>query len=399
MKEYIEQDSTLINSFLGVAVFDTEKDSLVFGYNKNKNFVPASNVKLFTLLSAVTFLEDKYPSYQYRYGGFDSIIFWGCGDISFLNEQFQGITKTPFLDEGIIGGRKIFFSLTNHKDSHYGRGWMWDDLTLGFSPYKHPLSINGNSIVLSYEKKSRNFTVFPQEIKKYVRFDNTKYNAVNRETCSNDISINPKKIHKKTNKVPLIFRERYFLDELKNHYKIDAEFANVSHSPSLKHYYSLPLDTVLTIMMKKSDNFLAEQILYAVGCKLNLQLSTSLILQHLQDTLFSKEQYTLKWVDGSGISRYNLASPMMFIDVLKKLRATVQNDSKLFSYMSIAGKDGTLKKLLHTDKAFLFGKSGTLSGVYNLSGYILTENNKLLLVSIMTNNYIGKKKSILKNSS
>ncbi|WAC41814.1 D-alanyl-D-alanine carboxypeptidase [Pedobacter sp. SL55] len=41
-----------------------------------------------------------------------------------------------------------------------------------------------------------------------------------------------------------------------------------------------------------------------------------------------------------------------------------------------------------TDTPFVYGKTGTLSGVHNQSGYVLTKKGKLLLYSFMNNNYV-----------
>jgi len=67
----------------------------------------------------------------------------------------------------------------------------------------------------------------------------------------------------------------------------------------------------------------------------------------------------------------------------------VNNQERLFSMLPAGGKSGTLRNAYaKTDKPFVFGKTGTLGGVHNQSGYVITKKGKLLLYSFMNNNYV-----------
>ncbi|MNL35245.1 D-alanyl-D-alanine carboxypeptidase/endopeptidase [compost metagenome] len=53
------------------------------------------------------------------------------------------------------------------------------------------------------------------------------------------------------------------------------------------------------------------------------------------------------------------------------------------------GRSGTLKNAYpKTDTPFVYGKTGTLSGVHNQSGYVLTKKGKTYIFSFMNNNYV-----------
>ena len=51
------------------------------------------------------------------------------------------------------------------------------------------------------------------------------------------------------------------------------------------------------------------------------------------------------------------------------------------------GNDGTLRNYYNADSGYFFAKTGTLSGVVALSGYMYTNKNKLLLFSVLVNNH------------
>ena len=96
-------------------------------------------------------------------------------------------------------------------------------------------------------------------------------------------------------------------------------------------------------------------------------------------------------MDGSGLSRYNLVTTELLVDLL----VFVYNDFELMpdyvASLPIAGVDGTLKnrmKGMHAEKV-LRAKTGTLSGVSALAGYTVTANGEVLAFSILISHYAG----------
>ena len=92
-----------------------------------------------------------------------------------------------------------------------------------------------------------------------------------------------------------------------------------------------------------------------------------------------------KWVDGSGLSRYNLFTPQSFVYILNKLK----NEFGLERLKNIlpTGGEGTLGAYYKKDAGFIFAKTGTLSNHCALSGFIITKKNKLLVFSVLNNHY------------
>ena len=94
-----------------------------------------------------------------------------------------------------------------------------------------------------------------------------------------------------------------------------------------------------------------------------------------------------RWVDGSGLSRYNLFSPMSFVEVLTKLYTSIPEE-RLFSLFPVGGEFGTIKNwYVGTDKPYVFAKTGTVGNNHNISGYLLTNSGKVLVFSFMNNHF------------
>jgi D-alanyl-D-alanine carboxypeptidase/D-alanyl-D-alanine-endopeptidase (penicillin-binding protein 4) len=92
-----------------------------------------------------------------------------------------------------------------------------------------------------------------------------------------------------------------------------------------------------------------------------------------------------KWVDGSGLSRYNLFTPQSFVYILNKMKNDVGLD-RLKNILPTGG-EGSLSAYYQRDAGFIFAKTGTLSNHSALSGFIITKKNKLLIFSILANQY------------
>jgi D-alanyl-D-alanine carboxypeptidase/D-alanyl-D-alanine-endopeptidase (penicillin-binding protein 4) len=162
----------------------------------------------------------------------------------------------------------------------------------------------------------------------------------------------------------------------------------------LNTIHSQPLDSLLQPMMYRSDNFFAEQTLLMVSQARLGEMSDAKII----DTLLKTDLHGLPqqphWVDGSGLSRYNLFTPNDFVVLLQKMKNEI-GIKRMQGILPTGGK-GTLSNLYKQDSNYIFAKTGTLSGVVALSGYLYTRKNKLLIFSVLVNNHTGSAGTIRK---
>ena len=152
---------------------------------------------------------------------------------------------------------------------------------------------------------------------------------------------------------------------------------------------TLPL---LQMLMQPSDNFVAEQLLLLCAQEQFGVLNTDKIIEYARDSLMQDLPDELKWVDGSGLSRYNLFTPRTQVRLLEKLYQEYPFDT-LQMIFPAGGKRGTIQKWYGgKEKPYVYAKTGTMTGVHCLSGYTTTKRGKRYIFSFMHNNYLGSSK-------
>ena len=115
------------------------------------------------------------------------------------------------------------------------------------------------------------------------------------------------------------------------------------------------------------------------------------IISYLLQNDLKELPQTPHWVDGSGLSRYNLFTPRDFIWILDHLENQYGMDrlKKIFP----TGGIGTLLALKQ-DSGIIYAKTGSMSGVFCLSGFLYTKRHQRFIFSAMVNNHSGSARSI-----
>jgi D-alanyl-D-alanine carboxypeptidase/D-alanyl-D-alanine-endopeptidase (penicillin-binding protein 4) len=156
----------------------------------------------------------------------------------------------------------------------------------------------------------------------------------------------------------------------------------------LKPLYSQSTDSVIKEMLLRSDNFFAEQLLLQSAGKAIGRFNERMMI----DTLLANELADLpdkpRWVDGSGLSRYNLFTPRTQTFLLKKMIDSFGLD--YVKEMLAHNGEGTLKSFLSDLPPVIYAKTGTLSNNFCLSGLLITKSKKRLLFSVMINHTMAK---------
>ena len=167
------------------------------------------------------------------------------------------------------------------------------------------------------------------------------------------------------------------------------------HPPQLgpiASYTSPPLREVVRKINKTSLNLHAELLFRTLGKTFHGDGSAEAATAVLKDTLakMAISPDSVVVYDGSGLSRMNLVTPSAILALLEYMHRH-ENFSYFLDSLPVAGTDGTLKERLRNTSAEgrIFAKTGSMTHVLNLSGYLKDRKGKMFAFSIMTNNYAG----------
>lgn len=144
-------------------------------------------------------------------------------------------------------------------------------------------------------------------------------------------------------------------------------------------------------MLQPSDNFIAEQLLLVTAAEMGWPLNGRKVIEYMKENYLSEMPDEPQWVDGSGLSRYNMFTPRSVIWLLQQIDSEFDDERTLFSLMPAGGESGTIENWYAAAdgrEPFVFAKTGTLSNNHCLSGYIITESGRKLLFSFMNNHYV-----------
>jgi D-alanyl-D-alanine carboxypeptidase/D-alanyl-D-alanine-endopeptidase (penicillin-binding protein 4) len=371
----------------GFALYDLENHAMVYERNADLYFTPASNTKLYTFFGGLKMLGDSIPGLRYVERG-DSLIFWGTGDPSFLENQLKGDRVLQFLKST---PKKLFFAAGRYTGNFYGNGWSWDDYNDYYQAEITEFPIKDNMLAIS--AADGKLKVLPASMNSCVVADPmlaTTSFKVQRAFDQNLFRYPVMPVASDYEQfVPYKTSTVLTLNLLTDTLKRAVGLVKMNMPLDAKTLYSMKTDSVLKAMMLPSDNFIAEQLLLVYSNSLGAELNGTKAIAHIRKTYLPGLPGNPAWVDGSGLSRANLFSPRDMVSILDSIYKTVNNQKRLFDMLPAGGKTGTLKNAYPaTDNPFVYGKTGSLGNVHNQSGYVLTKKGKVYSYSFMNNNFV-----------
>lgn len=399
VRKAIKEFSTaeeLKDAHIGVSVVDYTRNGKKLGaLNALKYFVPASNTKIVTTYVAMKHLGDSIAGIEYL--DLDTaMVLRGTGDPTLLHPDFQEQPVKDFLEKE---SRPLYIDLHNWQSEAWGSGWSWNDYSDYYMAERSPLPVYGNVIRWKQERSGTpnpDITDFDQSVFIYsipdidwpVRFDpspDRNVFDVSRKLTANEFYIRQGKDSSATRDIPyrtegMKAGAELLAAELEKPVGVGPENYNGDYQTIM----SRPLDSVLRPMMHRSDNFFAEQMLLMVSEKMLGKMDDRAVIDTLKKSDLAFLPGNISWADGSGLSRYNLFSPDDFVQLLQKMKSEF-GEERLQVIFPHNGT-GTLRSYkLSAGK--LYAKTGTLSGVVALSGYLETSKGKELVFSLLINNH------------
>ncbi len=415
-------------------VVDVESGSRVYSYGDDARLLPASTMKLVTSSVALRELGPSYrfPTWVKHDGelGADGILkgnlyVIGQGDPTMVVERMWRMVA-DIKSHGIaeIQGDLVFDD-SYTQDSVWVPGWNKpEDLEEGASYYSAlgALSLNynmatinirpgpevGGAAVAAFDTPS---DVLVLDNQLTTGRDRSKYWVkVERSLDEKDGKV---ATYKLTGNVPADHEPdhvyRTLADPTGNYLSVfrDMAKANGIKLKGKARVGTAPVDSTLVMkvesdrlveilmdMNKQSNNFMAEQVLRAVGAeKLGLPGTTDKGVKVMNDymTALGVTSDRYKFVNGSGLSREATMSPSAMDAVLTDMWNDVDRGPEFLATLAVGGRDGTLWHRFREDgmEGRVRAKTGSLNGVFCLSGYVRAVDGRNYAFSFFVNDIDG----------
>lgn len=369
------------NHYAGFVVYNPKSKKVIYKKNSQKYYTPASNTKIFTLYASLQLLPKYSPLLSYIKNGDDTYI-EGVGNPTLFHPDFTDSTGINFLKQQ----QRIILSLDNFKSDKYGAGWAWEDYGFYFSPELNSFPLYGNILRVS---KTDSLLAIPNYFTPNISLQKSN---VNREMDKNLFYFDP--IRTDTLDIPFKINNTIIEKLLEEAISKNVSIATKMPNEEKQTLFGIASDSIYKRMMLQSDNFLAEQLLIMGSSQLSDELDPNVTIKHILDDYLSDLKQKPRWVDGSGLSRYNLFSPESFVQVLEKMYNEIPK-KRLFALFPAGGQSGTLKNWFKGNTTpYIYAKSGTLGNNYCLSGFLITKSGNTLIFSFMNNHFTKSTASV-----
>lgn len=433
----IIESSTASHALWSIAVRDTS-GRLLLKHNHDQLVRPASNIKLLTSAAVLDALGEEYSYKTFLYGvgtregdaWKGDIVVRGSGDPSISGTYYGGdrfhVFEKFYAKLDSMGIRRISGNLIGNDSffdqQPYPKGWSWDDLSFYYGVEISALSFNNNAVDLQVFGDGKigstpEIQWFPFDTD-YVEFvneqtivpPNLEYDEYYRRVLGTNTIVLRSKIpqhYYEEESLSVMNASLFFLDTFKKYLEdggievggrvfTDEQPRNWGGGryTVLAVHESVPLKKLLIQVNRESDNFYTEMLLKTAAAEsFDAQGSTELGISLVKEFAHGMELDTtrIEMTDGSGMSPATLVST----GDISRLLVKMQHHPAFGTYrnsLAIGGINGSLENrfggtaLINRVRA----KTGYVSGVRSLSGYIESSSDRRLIFSIATNHYTDK---------
>ncbi len=401
----------------GILIQPLSSTATLYSRDAQKYFIPASNVKLLTTAAALQKLGADFRIKTSVYSGENgSLYVAGRGDPSITEAQLESLAQ-QLKRRGVDRVNELIGDDSYFQGSAVNPNWEWEDAQSGYGAPINSLIFNQNAIelLLSPQELGQPLKVTFAEPKLAnqwqiqnnsvtVAQNESEFIEVGREFDRPAIRVSGQlKVGAESESayVAVVNPANNFLQHFQQVLAAEGipvkqaivASASRNFNQELATVESPPLAQLVRETNRESNNLYAEVLLRLLGKVTDKmpqqQEDTDEIgLKELKTALtqlgVNPNSYIL--ADGSGLSRHNLISPEALVQTLRFM-ANSPAASIYRQSLPIAGESGTLKNRFNStpNRVILQAKTGTLSGVSALSGYIEVPDYEPLVFSIIVN--------------
>ncbi len=423
---------------VGVKVVSPVTGRVLFARHSGGLFHPASNTKLFTALGV---LRTMGPGYRYltsvfadgdAYAGSDtlhtSLYLLGRGDPMLESAHLDSLAGlvAGFVAESygapVIAG-DIVVDDAYLDGVPYGEGWMWDDVQYSYSASMNALSVNGNSVKIgiapgaavgapvtvrvdppttsvTFAVEALTTAAGDTSSAEPLRIERDWPSRSNRITISGRVAMDAgEREYYRSIEEPGLYAGKLFRDRLQARgVRVTGPVrkgVTPTRARTVATHRSPPVAEALALVLKYSHNLTSELLIKTMGRHATGEPGSSAdglaVLRQVLADYIGLDPEAYRFADGSGLSWYNYVSPDQVAALLTAAYHDPEIGDDFREALPVAGVDGTLANRMKDTAAMgnLRAKTGTLTGVSCLSGYVHTLDGEPLVFSIMINNFVG----------
>ena len=408
-------ESSGIDLNMGIKIVSLENNKILYAYNSQKLLMPASTNKLYTCAAALHYLSNGHTFTTRVLKKKNNLVLKGGGDPDLTIDQLDSLAI--IVSKYIKKVDTLYVDDTFLDSLNYGKGWMWDEGPWWYAAPISALSVNDNCIDFFVEPgdigSTAKINYFPET--SYITFENNSITVndtldfkklkIDRDwvTSGNNFSVTGEIID--TTKKDTLYRNIYdpslftgtiFRQLLNEHGTIVKELSRKTQDltvyKEITVHYSDSLIVSAKNLMNESDNLTAELFVKSIGALDTLPGTWEAGLDSIESFLSREvkiDTSQIKLADGSGVSRYTLTSSDQLISLLTWVYNSKHKNDFISTLPGGGWPNSTLEERLIDEGNKIRAKTGGLSGVSNLAGYIESPKYGPVAFSILMNGYIG----------
>lgn len=413
---------------IGVEVFDLTTGKKLYSRNAGKSFIPASNMKLFSDAAALMVLGPDYRfknqlstnATQLAHGTLQGSLYLHLsGDPSFdhhrLAALFRGLKAWQIQH---IQGNVIIDS-SHAIVSPYPPGWSKTDFIYSYGAPVAPVMIDANRLMVTVNPAAspeQPAIIETNDASHSIVINNqvkTKAKGVlcgvafildqeNHLTVRGCVNVGQWAVQQyMAIRNPLAYAQGMIKQQLKEaNIELSGQVV-LGKAPAgsllIASEMSKPIAQLMADTLKPSDNLYADSLfLHAAeklqGSPVNWAEAQPLLKKFIQQET-GIDLTSAVFTDGSGLSRFDLLTPMQTVSLLRFLYERFPVSYEYIAALPVSGRDGTLQRRLKKPEQqdLVRAKTGSMTGISSLSGYLYTANAHTLAFAIFINRVPGSR--------
>lgn len=403
----LKKSSISSSALISISIKEVASGKSVYEYNSKTPMNPASIQKIVTLLPSIETLGKDYEFKTQLYKNKDNNLYLKLGaDPLLTSADLKNMVK--ILSGYKVNSTKAFYIDDSIIDSNeWGEGWQWDDdlnpLIPKFGAYnldKNLLQISVTPTILGAPADITTNVFYPTAfINNIITGEKTDLKLERKNYISPDV-INADGMisHDVSIDIPINYPRRYFilrLEEILRKQKIayygDYNRIKLPKDSCLVAETKHPLSLISSDILKRSNNMMAETVFKVAGGKYSQGTGTTDAAVEMLNDYYNKlgiNTDNIKIVDGSGISKNNLLTA----DFITKVLVKTDTNSNLPEFKTTLAKpgEGTLTDRMLYFQDNLRAKTGTLTNISSIAGYLKAKSGKTYAFCVIINDSKSK---------